>query len=247
MVYALQGFAYSGTLTGALTVDATYPNVLVLDPGGADRTITLEAEATSEGLIRVFRNSADAPDEYLTIADDAAATVATIGPGGVVCVYCDGTSWVRLFGFGDVPDDGMILRRSLVTVTTAQVLALNATPIALVAAPGADKFIEFVSAHLFLDYNSAAYAGVAGGEDLVITYTDGSGEEVGRQETTGFIDQTNDEHRIVVHHAVDDAVSDKIPVANAALVISLLSGEITTGDSPMIVETFYRVRTLAIA
>jgi hypothetical protein len=36
-------------------------------------------------------------------------------------------------------------------------------------------------------------------------------------------------------------VSDITPVANAALVLHMLTGEITTGDSPLHVRVFYRV------
>jgi len=138
--------------------------------------------------------------------------------------------------------------RQLTTITTTQVLALNATPITVVTAAGADTYIEFVSAHLFLDYNSAAYAGVATGEDLIFSYTNGAGEEVSRVETTGFLDQTNDEHRIALAQSpAQDTATTITPVANAAIVISLLSGEITTGDSPLIVEVLYRIRDLTPA
>lgn len=139
------------------------------------------------------------------------------------------------------------VQSAIVTITTAQVLALNATPQTLVAAPGAGKFLEFVSIHIFYDYNAAAYAGVAAGEDLVVVYTGNGGEEVGRVETTGFLDQTSDQHRLSYAAAEKDAVADVIPVDNAVLALQILSAEVITGDSPLICETFYRVRTTAIA
>jgi len=141
----------------------------------------------------------------------------------------------------DLGDPAPVVKSILTTITTAQVLALNATPISLVAAPGAGKFLAFEGALLMLDYNSADYAGVAAGEDLIISYTDGSGEEVARIETTGFIDSSADAIRWICQQGNLDAVSGVTPVANAALVISLLSGEITTGDSPLKVRTYYRV------
>lgn len=133
------------------------------------------------------------------------------------------------------------------TIATGAVLALNATPAELVAAPGAGLFIELVSCHLWLDYATTAYNGIAAGEDLIISYTDGSGEEVARIETTGFLDQAADEHRIVRAGSAYDSVAAHEPVANAALVLSLLSGEIATGDSPLKFEVQYRVRTLAFS
>ncbi|UCF48291.1 MAG: hypothetical protein JSU89_14165, partial [Myxococcales bacterium] len=43
-----------------------------------------------------------------------------------------------------------------VEVTSAEILALNSTPKTLVPAPGAGKVLEFISAILILDYESAA-------------------------------------------------------------------------------------------
>lgn len=122
-----------------------------------------------------------------------------------------------------------------VTVTAAQMLALNATPQTIAAAPGAGRALVFAGAALFLDYNSAAYAGIAAGEDLVFRYTDDSGAIAATVETTGFLDATADELRHV-HPASTAAVE---PVANSPLVLHLLSGEIITGDSPLKIRMFY--------
>ncbi len=126
-----------------------------------------------------------------------------------------------------------------VTVTTAELLALFATPKELVAAPGAGRFLLFTGAFLFLDFNAAAYAGIAAGEDLQISYTNGAGQLVAQIETTGFLDAVADDHRWVpiISAAV---LNDITPVANAALVLSLLVAEIITGDSPLLVRTFFR-------
>jgi hypothetical protein len=111
-----------------------------------------------------------------------------------------------------------------VTITSAQLLALNATPITLVSAPGSGKALEFVSAVVYKPAGTA-YAGIAGGEDLAIKYTDGSGAQVNTSlETTSFLDQTTAQLRIT-----RPIVTEVVPVANAALVLQLLVGEITTG------------------
>lgn len=128
------------------------------------------------------------------------------------------------------------------SITTAEVLALNASPITVIAAPGANKAIMFLGAVVLLDYVSAAYDGVAAGEDLVFAYTDGSGVPVAEIETTGFIDQTNDELRIVYpHSAASGSDTSLVPVANAPLVMALLSGEIATGDSPIDMKIYYKI------
>lgn len=225
------------TLTGDVTIDAKYPNVGRFDPGGAARILTLPAEATSDGLCFFWQNTADASED-ITVRDDALATVTTLKPGEMAMIYCDGTTWfaTRLAGgqAGALQTD--------VTISTAEMLALFATPKTLVPAPGANKAIVFIGAMLFLDFNSAAYAGIAAGEDLLVSYTNGAGQEVARQETTGFLDAVADDVRwLPAQEAALAAVSDITPVANAALVASLLIAEIITGDSPVKVRTFYRI------
>ncbi len=130
-----------------------------------------------------------------------------------------------------------------VTITTAQVKALFATPIALVPAPGAGKANILVDAQLFLDFATVAYAGIAAGEDLAISYTNGAGVQVAVVETTGFLDAAADAYR----HVYPLADAAKTPADNAALVISLLVGEVITGDSPLKVRVRYRIVDLAFA
>lgn len=122
----------------------------------------------------------------------------------------------------------------IVTVTSAQLLALNATPKTLLAAPGAGKAIVLEFAELFLDYGTAAYAAIAAGEDLNFCYTNGSGAIIGTVEATGFLDQTSDQHRFIRFYGT------VTPVANAAIVLHMASGEVTTGDSPLDVRLHYR-------
>lgn len=128
-----------------------------------------------------------------------------------------------------------------VQITSAQVLALNATPVEIIPAPGANKAIIFEGAVVHKPAGTA-YAGIAAGEDLAFKYTNGSGLDVGECEMTGFADQTTAQVRYVRPVVQGTApVSSLTPVANAALVAHLLTGEITTGDSPINVRVYYRV------
>lgn len=140
------------------------------------------------------------------------------------------------------------VRRALVTVTAAQLRALRATPQTLVAAPGSGKYLELVSAHLWLDFGTVAHDGPANaGDDLGIRYTNGSGQVVATQEATGFVNGASDQHRELKAGAAPVATAtDVVPVTNAALVLhNVGAAEYTgTGDSPVKVEVLYRVRTL---
>ena len=129
-------------------------------------------------------------------------------------------------------------RRSV--VTSAQLLALNAAPIEIVPAPGAGRALIF-EGELIHKPAGTAYAGIAAGEDLSVKYTDAAGAEVAQCETTGFLDQATDQVRYSRGHTAASVASDITPVANAALVLHLLVGEITTGDSDLVLEVHYRV------
>lgn len=134
---------------------------------------------------------------------------------------------------------GAMLKTALVTVTSAELLALNATPKQLVAAPGAGRALIFEGAMVSKPAGTA-YSGIATGEDLSIKYTDASGLAVGGAETTGFLDQATAQSRYIRPTGAASGVSDIVAVANAALVLHLLVGEITTGDSALTLRVFYR-------
>lgn len=132
------------------------------------------------------------------------------------------------------------IRQVDVTVTSAQLLALFATPITLVAAPGANFALILDSAVLHKPAGTA-YGGIAAGEDLSIKYTNAAGAAVGGCEATGFLDQTTAQTRFLRGYNAASGVSDITPVANAPLVLHMLTGEITTGDSNLLVRVYYRV------
>jgi hypothetical protein len=127
-----------------------------------------------------------------------------------------------------------------VTVTSAQLLALNATPQTIILAP--DTGIAVIPTRMAI-YKPAgtAYGGIAAGEDLVLKYTNGSGAQCsGVIETTGFLDQTTAQTRVVgMPGSTGSTAGDYAPVAGAAVVLHLLTGEITTGDSPLYVRVWY--------
>lgn len=131
-----------------------------------------------------------------------------------------------------------------VTITSAELLALRATPKTLVAAPGAGFVLEFVSAVLELDYNSAAYTESA--DNLAIKYENGSGAAVSQDiEMTGFIDQTAD----TITNALPkvDAIVPAANAVNKALVIhNTGDGELAAGDSPLRVKINYRLHATGL-
>lgn len=127
-------------------------------------------------------------------------------------------------------------------ITSAQLLALNATPRSVIPAPGAGLAIIPVRVALYKPAGTA-YAGIAAGEDLVLKYTDGSGAQVSSViEATGFLDQATAQTRVAGGPgATGTTAGDFTPVANAAVVLHLLTGEIITGTSDLYVRTWYDI------
>jgi hypothetical protein len=85
------------TLSGALDLSTAanagrYAQILKLDPGGAGRNVTLEAEADYPGLLRLIVNAADAAED-LTIKDDGGSTIGTVSQNEMALFACDGSSW----------------------------------------------------------------------------------------------------------------------------------------------------------
>lgn len=83
------------TLAGNLTLVVKSMPVQYLDPGGASRTITLPAEASSEGLVFLIVNTANNAED-LTVQSDAPATVTIVGQNEMALLVCDGTTWRAL-------------------------------------------------------------------------------------------------------------------------------------------------------
>lgn len=159
-------------------------------------------------------------------------------------------------GLGLTPENNLMLeyagfsgaRRSIgglrqyKLVTSAQLLALFATPQTIIAAQGAGIAVIPQRVAIYKPAGTA-YAAVAAGEDLVLKYTNASGAQCSSViETTGFLDQTTAQMRVAYPPASTGATAgDFNPVANAAVVLHLLVGEITTGDSPLHVEVLYDI------
>lgn len=84
------------TLTGNITLIKESPTIQMLDPDGA-RTVTLPAEADSDGLIFMISNEADAA-EIITVEDDGTNTIVTPTQNEAAIVWCNGVTWSGLVG-----------------------------------------------------------------------------------------------------------------------------------------------------
>jgi len=164
-------------------------------------------------------------------ADDLIYIVGTDGKGTFTVLASSATT-VTLGS-----SDGLVVSR--VTVTSAEVLLLATTPKELVAAPGAGKILLFEGCHIQLDYNSVAYTESA--DNLVVAYTNAAGVVVSQIiEMTGFITLTADSS--TRGFAAINPIVANTGNENQALVLDNNNANFGgAGDSPLIIDTFYKV------
>ena len=125
--------------------------------------------------------------------------------------------------------------KTTVTLTSAEVLAMNTTPITLVAAPWAGKYINVLSIVGTVDYNSAAYATNV---TLEFRYTNGSGTKV-TADIGALLDATAD--KAVGVKGIEAAT---VLTANAPIVVRTATGNPATGNSPVKFHVVYEIITL---
>lgn len=199
---------------------------------------------------------------YWDVAD---GNINKSAAGNTMCGFCiaaaasnDTTVDIFLFpdltniGVSEIADDACIgakvavdvLKVVTVSVTNAQIKALRAAPKTLVAAPGATKWLEFLSAWLVLDYGSEVLT--ESSANMAIRYTNGTGAIVSQAiEATGFIDAAADTYTNALPKI--DAIVAAASALNQPLVLhNTGAGEYAgnaTSDTLMKVRIAYREHT----
>lgn len=164
-------------------------------------------------------------DATFTFAPAAAATYI----GKVVRWVTSTTCVVEIDtkkGYGDVITD-------TVTLTTAEVKALYASPKALVPAPGAGKVVDLLSAALFLDYNSATYD--TQGALTIQTTTTGTAQS-DQIAAAAFLFKTAD-----AYAGLQVLSAERQLDVNEGLSLACATANPATGDSPVTVKISYRI------
>jgi hypothetical protein len=142
----------------------------------------------------------------------------------------------------------IIEKRATISLSNADIKALATTPITLAAAPGANKWLEFVSAVLILNYGSEVLAEPSAPDDLAIRYINGSGILVATWDTTPFI-TINQDALINVFPAFFGTSAGTVVTGNLVNkpLVLVNTGTDYTGnaseDTTMQIEIVYRLHT----
>jgi hypothetical protein len=128
-----------------------------------------------------------------------------------------------------------VIDTATVTLTSAQILALNTTPVTLVAAQGANTYVQVIALAAKLDFNSVAYTGSNAAN---ITYTNAAGAAATGTIASSFLDSASSAAITTIPVAV-------APVVNSPIVVSVGTANPAAGNSTITFDVLYRVVTLA--
>ncbi len=215
------GTAFQVADTGQLTLDAAIADVLFTSTARGD----------------IIRRGASA---WNNLSAKSAGAV----------LLGDGTDVISaaLSGDGTLSGAGVLTlaegfpRQAAVSLSAAQILLLADTPVELVPAPGAGKYLQFLGAVLLLDHAGTGFAETA--DNLEIHYDNEAGAAASALiECTGFIDQVADS-LIEARPLATALVRAKTAVENKALVLTNINDNFTdagTTTSNLRVKCAYRV------
>lgn len=119
------------------------------------------------------------------------------------------------------------------TLSSAQILALNGTPIDVIPSPGANKAIDLISAVGFIDYNSAAYAA---NPNFHLTYNTSNDSLTTNNDV---LLATSDLYFKLAFVTKTGTTAQIVP--NSSLKAYVPGGNPTLGDSPLILKLAYRI------
>ena len=190
--------------------------------------------ATQDSRIKLKRSTVNSTVPTVPSSNDHTdgTWIATdIYKGELFYNQADGVLWTR-------GDSGIecIQGTAKLTIATADVLTLNTTPIEIVAAPGAGYAIEVISASMKMVYVSATYATNTSLELITAGATNS-------QASTVIKNSASTIRRFADATTLASATATQL-VENAALNVTVASGDPTAGDSDIIVYVTYRIITL---
>jgi hypothetical protein len=162
--------------------------------------------------------------DFVGLFDANGAPVAPTATGGIV-----------------IPSanlDPQIIQYQKTTITAAIFKTLFTTPVSLIAAPGAGKFIQLFDALIYVNFNSAQYTAggvlslLVGGASLATV-------------TAALINAAAGASTDVIQPTLPLVGTGAVAgLANTALTISAATQNFATGDSPVNVHLWYAVVTL---
>lgn len=192
--------------------------------------------ATQDSRIRIKRSTVAGATPTVAPSSDHTDGTWSVNDIYIGELYLNDTDQ-RLFvrttgGVVEIATGGGELKQAQITLTSAQVLALNSTPIVIVSGI-TGKEIQVINASIHLKYNTTAYAT---NTNMVLKASSAAAADiqarVGINETTDSLGSF-------------DILSTNLNIVTGdALVVSVDGGDPTAGDSDIVVDVLYRITDL---
>lgn len=119
-----------------------------------------------------------------------------------------------------------------VTLSSAQIKALNTTPVTIVPSMGVRTVVIVEGIDAYLGYNGTAYTGT---NALEFRYTDASGAKVTADISTTLLNST-----AIAYSHVAGVTTELVPVANKPIVVRIPIANPAAGTSPITFQVTYR-------
>lgn len=149
------------------------------------------------------------------------------------------TSLTITNGSGTIDIAGPVFK-TITNISSAQILAMNVTPVTIVAAPGAGKLICPISVTVILDFNTIPYD-VSGGGTAYISYAavpDFLVSYVWQIPAIDFFNESVDSVYLLTSDAFQDSAAVSV---NQALRMFFPNGPYVNGNSPIRVLSVYSI------
>jgi hypothetical protein len=217
-------------LIGATGADPAF-GALGVNSGLTDHGVLIGGGNTAIDALTVGTNG-----QVLTGSTGADPVFSTLTSSGGTIAFTPGAGTLNLEA---VPS---LLASATVTLTSAQVKALESTPITLVAAQGAGKSIVPIQVQMKLVYGGTNP--FTNPQDIDVRYTNGAGAAVAVANGSGFIDQSASTYNLPGIDA--DVITIATGVENQPLVLFNSSTAITgnaANNNTLVVTILYIVLT----
>lgn len=135
--------------------------------------------------------------------------------------------------------DEELVQNLNVTISSASIDALNATPYTVIAAPGADKFIDVISVIGHVNFSSESWNNATASDSLTFRYTDGSGVVVASL-SNDFVETASDGYTAIAERVTGQS-GQTLPVTGAPIVAEIANDLAIDGATTFTFEILYRV------
>lgn len=213
-------------------------DLIQVDTSSGAVTITLYTPANNYpessrdvGRVRIIKTNAGGnPVTIATAAGSIVGASILRSQNQVADMISDGQGvW-----FNQVPD--LVLHEAQVALSAAQINAIRTTPVVIVPAPGAGKVVLVERVLLKMVRTATQFAN---GGAVELRYTDGSGAKVSADISATVVTGAAG----TAYSQVAGVVTELVPVANAAVVITCATANFDTGTGTGQVTVLYRVAT----